>query len=226
GYRYSDYTIDIETNTYKVGLQWAPTDDIRFRASYQKAVRAPNILELFTPVSVTNSAQLDLDPCAPASAATAATATLAQCMAQGVTPAQYGDGTRAGGNTIAQCPSNQCSVLTGGNPDLQPEEAKTYSFGFTFTPAFIRGLTASLDYFHIKLADQVGAMPINLTMNTCLPGDAAACALVRRNPVNGSLVGNLVEDLGYVEGANVNIGAVETAGVDLHANYNLPLENW
>ena len=46
-YRYSDYD-PITTDTYKVGADWAPVQDVRFRASYQRAVRAPNVVELFT----------------------------------------------------------------------------------------------------------------------------------------------------------------------------------
>jgi len=47
-YRFSDYGSGVNTDTYKVAGDWAPTSDIRFRASYQRAVRAPNVIELFT----------------------------------------------------------------------------------------------------------------------------------------------------------------------------------
>ena len=47
-YRYSDYGDGVQTDTYKFGLEWAPIADVRLRASYQKAVRAANIVELFT----------------------------------------------------------------------------------------------------------------------------------------------------------------------------------
>ena len=47
-YRYSDYGDGIQTDTYKFGLEWAPIADVRLRGSYQRAVRAANIVELFT----------------------------------------------------------------------------------------------------------------------------------------------------------------------------------
>ncbi len=52
GYRYSKYSEGFTTNTYKIGLDWAPVRDVRLRGSFQRAVRAPNIGELFTPQAV------------------------------------------------------------------------------------------------------------------------------------------------------------------------------
>jgi len=57
GYRYSHYEVpgnaaapngnSFNTDTYKFEGDWAPIRDIRFRASYNRAVRAPNVSELF-----------------------------------------------------------------------------------------------------------------------------------------------------------------------------------
>jgi iron complex outermembrane receptor protein len=228
GYRYSDYSTGIQAKTYKVGLQYAPTEDIRFRISYQKAIRAPNIIELYTPQAVTNTSQLASDPCAPTlntdGTTTAATATLAQCQRTGVTAAQYGNGLST--STIVQCPANQCAVLNGGNPQLDPEKAKTFSVGFTLTPTFISGLTASLDYYRIKLRDTIGSIPLGIVVNNCLnSGDPTFCNSVVRAP-NGTLFGTSQANGGYVVGTSINVGAGETSGIDLQANYNLPLENW
>jgi outer membrane receptor protein involved in Fe transport len=227
GYRYSDYSIGIETNTYKVGLQWSPSEDIRFRGSYQSAIRAPSILELYTPQSVTNSASLQVDPCAPTQDANGniipATATFEQCARTGVTAAQYGNGGTT--NTIVQCPSGQCAVLTGGNPDLQAEEAKTFSLGFTTTPRFLPGLVASLDYFHIELEGTIGTVGQNILVNKCLAGDQSSCSQVVR-ATNGTLFGTSQATGGYVNGTGINVGAGTTEGIDLQANYDLPLEDW
>ena len=87
-------------------------EQFRLRASYQMAIRAPTLIELFTPQSVTNTSSIGTDPCAPTIGAgntiIPATATLAQCQNSGVTPAQYGNGGTT--NTIQQCISNQCSI--------------------------------------------------------------------------------------------------------------------
>jgi outer membrane receptor protein involved in Fe transport len=220
GYRYSDYSTGIQAKTYKLGLQYAPTDDIRFRVSYQKAIRAPNILELYTPQAATNTSQLAGDPCTttvnPDGSTTPPTATLAQCLNTGITAAQYG--------VIPQCPSSQCAVLNGGNPNLGPETAKTFSVGFTLTPSFIRGFTASADFYDIRLQDVIGAIPLGVIVNNCLStGDPTFCNQIIRAP-NGTLFGTTVVGGGYVNGTSVNIGAEKFTGIDFQAGYNLPLE--
>ncbi len=49
GYRYSDYTTAGGIDTYKFEVQYAPIQDLRFRGSYNRAIRAPAIIELFNP---------------------------------------------------------------------------------------------------------------------------------------------------------------------------------
>ena len=49
GYRFSHYNAAGDTNTYKFGLEYRPIQDVLLRASYNRAVRAPNVEELFTP---------------------------------------------------------------------------------------------------------------------------------------------------------------------------------
>jgi iron complex outermembrane recepter protein len=222
GYRYSDYSTGINTDTYKVGLQWSPTSDIRFRGSFQQAIRAPSILELYTPQSVTNTSQVSVDPCSP-NAGVAATASLAQCARTGVTAAQYGNGNST--NLIPQCPAGQCAVLTGGNPLLNAEKAKTISVGFTLTPSFISGLVASVDYYRIKLNGTIGAVPLDITLNKCLnTGDPAFCSLIRRAS-NGTIFGTSIGTGGYISGTNTNIGAGTAEGIDVQAAYKLPFDD-
>ena len=114
GYRHSHYSTSAGTaNSFKFGLQYAPVQDLRLRGSFQRAIRAPNIIELFNPAVVTQTSVVGVDPCAGATP----TATLEQCAHTGVTAGQYGH--------IAQCPSGQCSALLGGNSTLRPETANT-----------------------------------------------------------------------------------------------------
>lgn len=216
GYRYSDYSTGIQAKTYKVGLQWQPIDDIRFRGSYNKAIRAPNILELYTPQSVTNTSDVPEDPCARG-AATPASA--AACANTGVTPAQYG--------VIPQCPANQCAVLTGGNTNLTPEAAKTFTVGFTTRPSFLPGFTASVDYYRIKIGNIIGTIPLEIILDRCLEsGDEFFCSQVTRNPVNGTLFGTTAASGGYINGRTVNVAKSINEGFDFQANYKLPLEDW
>jgi outer membrane receptor protein involved in Fe transport len=216
GYRYSDYSTDVTADTYKVGLEYAPTQDIRFRASFNRAIRAPSILELYTPQSVTNTSQVSEDPCA---AGATHPATLEQCERTGVTPQQYGN--------IIQCPAEQCAVLAGGSTDLAPEKANTYTVGFLLTPRFIPGFSASVDYFNIDLKGQITNIPLGVTLNQCMTtGDPAYCSQIVRNPSNGILFGSNIENGGYIVGTNANVGQLQVSGIDFQLGYRLGFDTF
>jgi outer membrane receptor protein involved in Fe transport len=228
GYRYSDYNLSGGVSAYKVALEYSPTSDIRFRGSYQRAVRAPNIQELFVPEGVTNGTQVPIDPCAPQgdAAHTGATATLAQCMNTGVTAAQFGDGRDpaiGGSDRIPQCSSGQCGSAFGGNIHLKPETSDTYSVGAVFTPRFFPGFTASIDYFNIDVKNAVSTVPESITFNACLTQGQFCSLVVRR--ADGALFNsdNQLSSGGYVIGTNVNIGYLKTTGLDMSASYHFDL---
>lgn len=217
GYRYSDYSTAGTTNTYKFEVQYAPLDDVRFRTSFQHAVRTPNIIELYTPLSYGQQSFLGVDPCAPVGS-TAATASLVQCAHTGVTAAQYGNGGST--NSIPQCTSKQCGQIIGGNPDLQPETANTYTVGLNLTPTMLPGFSGSIDYYHIDLKQQITTFPGAFLFQQCLQtGDPLYCSQIVRNSATGALTGASVAGGGYIIQKSVNIGAVEVSGIDLQANY-------
>ena len=209
GYRYSSYTEGFTTNTYKFGLNWAPTSDVRLRASYNRAVRAPNLQELFTQKVL--SLEGSYDPCA-GSTTGSPTASLAQCMLTGVTAAQYG--------TLIPNSAGQYQGLVGGNPTLQPETADTTSFGVVFTPGFVPNLNVTLDYFHIRIKNVITSYGFPLQLTQCLDtGNPYFCGQVHRD-VLGSL---WIAPTGYVDDPTLNLGALEARGVDLTATYRLDL---
>lgn len=209
GYRYSDYSEGFKTNTFKLGLEYKPIRDVMARASYQRAIRAPNIGELYTPqvVGLDGSS----DPCAGATPQASAAA----CALTGVTPAQYGH--------ISKSTANQYNGLLGGNPSLVPETADTYSIGLVLTPSMVQNLQFSVDYFNIQVKNVIGPIGGDTVMNNCLTsGDATSsyCQAIHRAPGTGSLwLGNL----GYVSDLNVNLGELYTAGFDFKASYRVPL---
>jgi outer membrane receptor protein involved in Fe transport len=210
GYRYSDYSNFGGTNTYKIGGDWAPIDDLRFRGGYNRAVRAPNVQELFTPqgLGLFNMAS---DPCSGSSPVY----TAAQCANTGVTAAQYG--------TILDNSAGQFNSLDGGNPDLQPETSDTYSLGFVATPSVLDGFSLSVDYFQIKIKDVISTVPPALAVTNCATtGNAAYCSLIHRDPTTGSLY---IGDNAYVVATNVNIGSLESSGIDVEARYGFDLED-
>jgi outer membrane receptor protein involved in Fe transport len=211
GYRYSDYSLGFNTDTYKFGLAYAPVEDIRFRGSYQRAVRAPNIQELFLQERV----QLDgnSDPCA-SDATHAPTATQAECLNSGV---GAGFGTYG---AVDRNPAAQYNGLVGGNADLDPEKSDTTSFGFVFTPRFAPGLSWSVDYFDIKVEDLIGSVGADLILGNCLSGDQQYCSLVHRAPVTGTL---WLSTTGYIEDPIINTGSLQTKGIDTEINYALDM---
>jgi outer membrane receptor protein involved in Fe transport len=209
GYRYSDYNTNQTTDTYKGTFDWSFNDQIRLRASLQRAVRAGNLRELFQPQGL-NLFDMPEDPCGPSQLAT-----LEQCVNNtGLPAALYG-------NPGLDSPAGQYNYLQGGNPGLQPEESDTVSFGGIWSPAFIDGLTVSIDYFNIEVTGAIDTVPQRFTLDQCLAtGDAIWCDNVNRSPNSGSL---WVSDDGFISATNVNIGKFEREGVDLQIGYTTPI---
>jgi len=201
-------------NTYKFDVQYAPIHDLLIRGSFDRAIRAPNIIELYTPDSVTQTSVVASDPCAGA----APTAGLAACEHSGVTPAQFGH--------IAQCPAGQCATLLGGNENLGPEKANTLSYGFTYSPSYLSGFSASFDYYKILLKQQITNVPQNITLNSCLStGLAIYCDNVIRT-AQGALFGTTIAGGGYIKATNVNIASSEASGIDMQLSYRWDIGNW
>jgi iron complex outermembrane receptor protein len=228
GFRYSNYTTAGATNTYKFEVQYAPLPDVRLRYSYDRVVRAPNLIELYTPQVYGQSDLVSHDPCAPTNnGAIRAAASLTACAHSGVTAAQYGDGFGAsvgGTNTIVQCAAD-CGQVSGGNPLLAPEIADTWSLGLTLTPVALPNFTASLDYYHISLAKEIGTIPATIILQQCLAtGSPTYCSQIVRT-AQGELSGATIAGGGYILQTNVNTGAALVSGIDLQSSYRWPLAN-
>lgn len=214
GYRYSDYTSAGTTDTYKVQAEWAPVRDVRFRGGYNRAVRAPNVVELYS----TQSVALDgsTDPCAGTLAELAAAGvTQAMCARTGVSAAQFG--------SIIANPASQYNGLLGGNPDLKPEKSDTYTLGMVLAPAFLPNFSATVDWFSINIKDQIGVIGADLILEQCMAtGDEALCSLINRDSF-GSLWRS---SDGYVVDTNLNAGKIKTRGIDVNLNYAYNTDNW
>lgn len=198
-YRRSNYSTDVNTNTYGIGLDWAPVKQVRLRGSYQSAVRAPNLVELYQ-AQGNNLFDMNEDPCAGVNP----TATREQCARTGVTAAQYG--------TIQDSPAGQYNFLQGGNPTLQPEEAKTSTLGVVWTPD--RRFNATLDFFDIKIDKTINIVSPTTSLTQCL-NNGAFCNLVQRDRL-GTL---WLLDEGRVIATNQNLGGTKTSGLDLAFNW-------
>ncbi|HET9397433.1 MAG TPA: TonB-dependent receptor, partial [Sphingomicrobium sp.] len=208
GYRFSNYHVagnSFNTDTYKIAGELAPVPDIRMRGSYNRAVRAPNIVELFSPQGLGLSGTVD--PCAGPTPE----ASPAECALTGVTAAQYG--------TIAPNPANQYNALFSGNPNLLPEVADTYTLGVVLQPRFIPGLAITVDYWNIKIKNLIGSPSFAGVFDDCFSGNAAACAQIQRAPGTGSL---WLGSQGFVRLPNQNFEGLGlfTEGFDFQGNYS------
>lgn len=227
GYRLSDYSSTGRVNTYKFETQYAPVDSLRFRASFQHAVRSPTVVELYNGALV-GLIQLGDDPCSSPDGVEQAQATLAQCLntvplaEQAAFTARYGNGSTT--NFIPDAILGQLSQLTGGNPELSNETAESYTVGFNITPTALPNLTASIDYYQIQIDDVVGVIAANVALNTCLEtGDPTYCSLIVRQHTTGGLTGNNIDGGGYIIQQNLNIANAEISGIDLQSTYRLTL---
>lgn len=212
-YRYSDYSTGKTTDTYKFGSQWSVNSDIKFRASYQSAVRHANIQELYRPQRI-GLFDMAADPCGPDADGNPATATLEECLNTGLSAGNYNS------NGLLST-ADQYNEVTGGNPELSPEESTTKSLGFVLTPGALSGLVLSLDYFDIDVDQAIEAISSETILDQCLTtANPTFCGLINRGP-NGNL---WVGDAG-VTSTDINIGFFRTTGFDLFASYNFELND-
>ncbi|OYZ12943.1 MAG: TonB-dependent receptor [Sphingomonadales bacterium 28-64-96] len=209
GARYSAYEVAAPGNpsfdafTWKAGATWEMAQGFKVRG------------KLFSPVSrgLTN---LGADPCA--GAAPASNANLrAICIAQGVRPGDIG--------FVEQPAAGQANAYGGGNPNVQPEKASTWTLGAVLQPSFAPGLALTVDYYNISVTDAI---------TSPLPGDAIAacfgnitaasasspaCLAIIRNPDSGSFDG---EAFGLPRPLS-NLGRLKTDGLDVNLTYSTDL---
>ncbi|HEX4273255.1 MAG TPA: TonB-dependent receptor [Rhizomicrobium sp.] len=193
-YRYAQYAASGEGNhssfdasTWKAGLEWAVNDDIRFRMSESRDMRAPTLWDLYQQQVISTS---------------------------GITDPLTG---QAGSvNTVA-----------GGNPNLKPEVSYNYTAGIVATPSFIPNLTASVDYFHIKINNQIGSIGgLDPTVyKYCqATGLQQYCGgVVRPGAYNDPSPGNF-PTLVYNTSQNVSLQEVE--GFNAEIDYANDLSSW
>nr|WP_294846902.1 TonB-dependent receptor [uncultured Sphingomonas sp.] len=210
GIRVSSYSNTGTSTTWKAGGTWEPSRGYKVRGIYQHAVRSPNIAELYTPVT-TGLSNLPEDPCQGANPVGNAELT-AICIAQGAPAGSIGH--------IPEPSAGQINLTSGGNPNLDVETANSYTIGVVLTPPQVPGLAITADYYHIKITDAITLPTPDDIFGPCYDdGDAAACALIRRNPLNGSLNGG--GDTPGLIAVLTNQGTIVTSGIDVRANYSM-----
>ncbi|MBB6096533.1 outer membrane receptor protein involved in Fe transport [Povalibacter uvarum] len=225
GVRTTDNNIFGDDETWKLSLDWSIVDWARFRAGVQKAVRSPSITELFSPQVNNFPTFTNQDPCNVSGAIAAqyrngpdGAQVRALCTAQSAT---------AGGATYVQ-PSGQATGITGGNPNLSPETADSFTVGFVLqspfdSPALDR-LSMSVDYWSIELEDVIGAIEASTIVQRCFNREGANpnydinnawCQMFSREQSNGGVI-NLQQ-------LQVNQAFFNTSGIDLTFGYGFDM---
>lgn len=216
--RYADYSTIGTAFTWNVAGTWAPIRDVRLRGTYARAIRAPNIFELFEPRQAATFRPSD--PCEQPTidALLAAGDPLAQnrlnnCRADGI-PAGYEDPLTA-----------RFGGVSGGNPDLQEERATTWTIGAVIQPRFLPGLTLSADYYSIEISDAIQAVTAQDIVNTCydlptFPNDFCGQFSRNRDPNSPTFLG-----FNFLEQTQINFARLQNSGLDMAAAYQFEVGN-
>ncbi len=214
--RFSDYSTIGNTFTWSVNGIWAPVQDVRLRATYAQAVRAPNIAELFDPQQGT--VFRPEDPCD-----------------QNVINARVSADDPNVGTRIANCNAQRASFgldtsvdyfdplsarfdgTTGGNPELEEETAKTWTAGVVLQPRWVPGLVLSADYYNIRIDDAISAVSAQDVVDSCYDSSDFPnqfCGQFERRGDFG---------LSFLRQTQLNFGRIEAAGVDITVRYGFAL---
>lgn len=191
--RYTDYSTSGSVGTWKAGLTWKPIQDVLFRSTLSRDIRAPSLAELYTasvatqPSPLTNGAGTDVRP------------------------------------AFVNQPAYAYSAITGGAANLTPEIGRTLTAGMVVQPRFLKRFQASIDFYRIKVSNAIGATsPATIIQNCVGTGVASAnnayCQLIRfanNDLVNGAILS--------VNGANANFAEFRTKGFDIATSYVQPL---
>lgn len=206
GYRDADYDTVGNVDSWKIGINWTINDQLRFRVMEQEANRAPNIQELFSPVT-TGLSNATGDPCSVANAANIDARLRGLCESTGMLPGQVG--------VLQDIVARQINDLRGSNPTTPPsaETAETFTAGFVWTPTFdfVENVVLSVDYYDIDVQDVIGQFSAQQILDQCyVVGSAAACANVVRS--NGDLtspssgIARFTTNLSYLQAEGIEVG--------------------
>lgn len=203
-YRKADYSHAGKTEAWKVGMFYAPLEQVSIRGTIGEAVRAPNIAEAFSPRSpgfgrVSDPCDADNindDPDRPAN-----------CAALGMPP-----GFQANDNVSVD-------TISGGNPDLKPESSTSYTGGIVWTPTFADSLSFTVDYYDIEIEDAIISVATQTVADNCVDATGAPdpdfCGQVDRNPTTF--------DIELVRSGYLNAAAIYTSGIEFQGAYALDL---
>ena len=214
GYRYSSDDTSGKYDTYKLGLSGMFFDNkLLVRSGYNRAVRAPGLNDLYYPQRIALSGS-GTDLCAGPAAKLNYSA--AQCAKAGVPTSAYG--------LVPKNAANQYNQRSGGNPNLAPEIADTYTVGFAFEP--IKNLNMSLDWYDVKIKGAIAGIGYNTIQILCMEQDLY-CNLIKRDASAGQydlFQGTSVDpSVGHIINLPGNVGLYRRSGFDTSISYSFDL---
>ncbi len=239
GGRVSDWSMPQvdKVTTYKALIDWAFTPNFRLRGGYNRALRAPNLGELFVSrTQIFGAAGGFGDHCSQNHRSSPWSAN-PDPATRG--PAHLGDAQAAQTEAICRALMGPAGAFeyydnrpisnqpeTGGagtqnsfgNPNLREEEADTWTLGLVMSP--FDNWTITLDYYQIEISDMIAVESANSHYQRCLSielnptGDASipACATLYRDPTNGNP--------SNIDNSFTNEGRALVEGVDLQVNWS------
>lgn len=212
GARYSDYSTADGVWTYKIGGEYEPVEQVRLRALYQRAIRAPSIAELYEASTQLFQSGIT-DPCSAANRPQDNPAIARVCQQQGLPASALGTFTQQA----------QIEIRQTGNPNLRPEKADTYTFGAVFEP--VDDLTVSVDYYNIKIEDFISYFGggLQTALLACFASGDNNSAACRPNGVSFSRAAN--GNLNPATITRANVSELKTSGVDVEAEYRFAFNN-
>ncbi len=218
-YRSSDYDPYGTHDAWTVGSMWSPVDTFSVRATYSEAVRVPNINEAFAP---TFAATLGAgsDPCNQNFIDAGSEFREANCIAL------IGDAVADGSYDSTNFLSAFVAGTTGGNPDLDPEEAETLTVGTVWRPegefdGLFDGLVVTLDYYNIQIDGLIDSLTGFDIASNCVDAPTINnqfCDAVDRDASNGFITN--------FRSGFINLAAVETSGIDFRVDYGFDLSKF
>ncbi|TQV75647.1 TonB-dependent receptor [Aliikangiella marina] len=203
-YRAADYSGAGNADTWKVGVLYAPIEDIRIRGTVGEAIRAPNISEAFSPQSP-GFARVS-DPCDADNLGNDPDRA-DNCAALGI-PATFQANDNVSVNTIS-----------GGNPDLTSEVSDSTTFGIVWTPTFLEDFSVTIDKYEIDIEDAILSVAAQTVANNCVDStggpDANFCGQIDRDPTTF--------DITLVRSGFINASAIRSEGIEANVNYRFDL---
>ena len=114
------------------------------------------------------------------------------------------------------------TTASGGNPNVQPEEADTWTAGVVVQPDVLPGFSARVDWYNIEIADAISTVGTQSVVNRCFQDQDAG---ILRPDHAGRRHHGQPDKHGYADRSivgdlYVNVAAAAVEGIDLETSYN------